>query len=352
VQAATWKGIRQRFSTLNRGLIPFMSILIFNRKNVRELLPMAECMDVMADALAALARGEAIQPLRPVMWLPERTAALAVMHSYLDGPKAVGLKAITVFPGNHGTIYDSHQGVVLLFEAEHGRVQAIADASSITEIRTAAVSGTATRLLARESAAELAILGSGSQARAHLEAMLIARRIRRTRVWSRSPESARRFAEQESRARGIPVQAVDSVEEAVAGAEIICTTTASSEPVLKGKWLAEGAHINAVGACIASARELDSAAVVRSSLFVDRRESVLKESGDFLFPREEGSIDENHIRGEIGEVLTGQVPGRISLREITLFKSLGLAIEDLAAANHIFRKGLERGVGTPFDLDG
>ncbi len=327
-----------------------MTTLILSRQQVSDLLPMAECMEVMADALSALARGEAILPLRLVVWLPQRDGLLTVMPSYLQDLKTVGVKAITVFPGNHGTIFDSHQGVVLLFDAGHGCLEAIVDAASITAIRTAAVSGVATRILARKDAGDLAILGSGIQARAHLEAMLLARPIRRVRVWSRTSGNALRFADRESARHGIHVEATASAMQAVSGADLICTTTSALTPVLKGEWLSEGAHLNAVGSCIAAARELDTAAVVRSRLFVDRRESALNEAGDFLLPFTEGIIGADHIKGEIGEVLTGKVPGRTSPADITLFKSLGLAIEDLAAAHHALRKAREAGVGTPLDL--
>jgi alanine dehydrogenase len=313
---------------------------------------MSECMEVMADALCALARGDAILPLRPVMWLPEREAALAMMPSCLHSLKALGLKAITVFPGNLGTAYESHQGVVLLFEAEHGGLKAIVDASSITAIRTAAVSGVATRILAREDAGDLAILGSGTQARMHLEAMLTARPVGRVRVWSRKDDNARRFAERESIRHRIRVEPMNSAENAVAGADIICTTTSSSEPVLRGSWLSEGAHINAVGTCVAGARELDTEAVVHSALFVDRRESAFSEAGDFLIPKREGVIGDDHVRAEIGEVLTGMKPGRTSPKDITLFKSLGLAIEDLAAAYHVYTRAMRCGAGSQLELGG
>jgi alanine dehydrogenase len=241
---------------------------------------------------------------------------------------------------------------VLLFEGEHGSLRAILDASEVTAIRTAAVSGVATRLLARESAGDLAILGSGVEARTHLEAMLAVRRIRRVRVWSPTPEKCERFAEREGKRHGITVEATDTAESAVASADLICTTTSSRDPVLKGKWIAPGAHINAVGSSIKSARELDTAAVLRSRLFVDRRESTLNEGGDFLFPKAEGAIGDDHILGEIGDILLGTVRGRESNEEITLFKSLGLAVEDLAAAQLVYARAVAEGAGTWVELGG
>ena len=329
-----------------------MKVLIVNQGEVARLLPMDECMDVMAKTLTALARGEAIQPLRLVMRLPEKVGALGVMPSYLGNIASMGLKVISVFPGNHGTKYDSHQGAVLLFEAKHGQLLSLMDASAITAIRTAAVSGVATRLLARENANTLAILGSGVQARTHLAAMLEARKIKRAQVWSRNAERAREFAERETQRHGIPVSAAPTVQEAVAEADIICTTTAALEPILRAEWIAKGTHINAVGSSIPTTRELDTAAVKNARLYVDRRESTLNEAGDFLFAKREGAIDDAHIVGEIGEILTGSVAGRRTSDEITLFKSLGLGIEDLAAANHVYAKAVETGAGVSVELGG
>jgi ornithine cyclodeaminase len=306
-------------------------------------------MDVMAEALKTLARGEAILPLRPVMWLPERVGALGMMPGYLGDIERMGLKIVSVVPGNHGTEYDSHIGAVLLYETKHGQLLAIIDASEITAIRTAAVSGVATRLLAREDASDLAILGSGVQARSHLKAMRIARNIRRVRVWSRNPDHAQQFGARESQAHGIPMF---TVPEAVAGADIICTTTSAPEPVLNGEWITAGAHVNAVGSSVPFTRELDTAAVVNSRLFVDRRESTVNEAGDFLFPKKEGAIGDDHILGEIGEILLGKVKGRQSADEVTVFKSLGLAVEDIASAQHIYAKAVEKGMGTAVELGG
>ena len=329
-----------------------MKVLIVNQSEVVELLPMAECIDVMVETLKALARGETILPLRPIMWLPERVGALGLMPGYMDNIKSMGVKVITIFAGNQGTQYDSHIGAVLLFEAEHGVLQAIMDASSITGIRTAAVSGLATRLLARDDAHDLAILGSGVQAQTHLDAMLCVRPIKRVRVWSRNADNAKHFADKESRKRGITVEPIASAQQAVAGADIICTTTSSPEPVLRGEWIAAGAHINAVGSSVPFTRELDTQAVVKSRLFVDRRESTLNEAGDFLMPKKEGALGDEHILGEIGELLLDKVKGRQSPQDITLFKSLGIAVEDVASAYHIYKQANKKGRGTWVELGG
>jgi len=329
-----------------------MDTLIIPQSLVPELLPMAECIDVMAEALLALAKGDAVLPLRSMVWMPDQSGLLGLMPAYLGAPRSLGLKVISYLPGNHGGDRDSHQGAVLLFDTATGGLLAMIDASSITAIRTAAVSGLATRLLAREDAGDLALLGSGVQASTHLEAMRAVRKLRRVRVCSLSLPRAQAFARHHEKTLGFSIEAVATAKEAVLGADLICTTTPSREPVLFGDWIDAGAHINAVGACFAAARELDTAAVVRSRLYVDRRESALAEAGDFLLPKTEGAIGDDHIVGEIGEILAGRVPARRSPREITLFKSLGIAIEDLAAAHRIHEHARVLGKGIAVDFGG
>lgn len=328
-----------------------MSVRIVTQAQVRELLTMRECVDVMEEALETLARGDAVLPLRTMTRLPDGSGLLGLMPAYLGAPAVLGLKAVSVFPGNHGTPYESHQGAVLIFEVEHGSLLAMIDASSITGIRTAAVSGVATRALAREDAGDLAILGTGVQAETHLAAMHAVRTLRRVRVWGRDAARARAFAER-GLALGLRIEVMDTARTAVDSADVICTTTAAKTPVLEGAWLAPGVHINAVGACFKDARELDTAAVAGSRMIVDRRESALAEAGDFLIPRAEGVIGDDHIAGELGDVLMDRVRGRRSRDERTLFKSLGIAIEDLAAAHWIWRKAEQLDMGTKLDFGG
>ena len=318
-----------------------MSVLLIDDKTVERLLPMAECLDLMERTLAALAQGEAVVPLRSIVWMPRKVGALGLMPGFLASENVVGVKAVTYFPGNEGTELDSHQGAVLLYESERGRLLAICDATSITAIRTAAVSGVATRALARKDADDLALVGSGVQARTHLAAMLSVRRLTRVRVASKDLGRARSFARREGERHGIAIQPCATVEEAVRNASIVCTVTSAREPVVRGEWLAPGTHVNAVGSSVPFARELDTAAVVRSRLYVDRRESAVHEAGDFLIPRSEGAVGDDHIVGEIGEVVIGRVAGRRDASEITLFKALGLAVEDVASARHVYRKALE-----------
>ena len=329
-----------------------MDTLIVPQSLVPELLPMDECIETMQQALLALAHHDAVLPLRSMVWMPDRSGLLGLMPAYLGAPRSLGLKVISYLPGNHGTDRDSHQGAVLLFDTGSGQLLAMIDATSITAIRTAAVSGLATRLLAREDAGDLALVGSGVQASSHLDAMRAVRTLRRVRVCGVSLDGARRFARRHETRLGCPIEAVSGAKEAVDGADLICTTTSSREPVLFGDWISPGAHVNAVGACFANARELDTAAVVRSRLYVDRRESALAEAGEFLIPKAEGAIGDNHIVGELGEILAGRVTARRTRDDITLFKSLGIAVEDLAAAHRIHERARATGKGIAVDFGG
>jgi ornithine cyclodeaminase/alanine dehydrogenase-like protein (mu-crystallin family) len=329
-----------------------MKVLFVNEAGVRDLLRMDSCVGLMKSALTALSRGDVVLPLRSKVWLPDHSGLLGLMPGFLGDPKSFGLKVVAVMPGNHGTPYDSHQGVVMLFGVEHGEPLAVIDASAITAIRTAAASGAATDALARADAEDLALIGSGVQARTHLAAMKVVRPLKRVRVWSRSRANADRFAREESAVAGVPIEVGRTAEETVRDADLVCTTTSSKEPVLEGGWLSPGAHVNAVGACFPSSRELDTEAVRRARLYTDSRESCVNEAGDFLIPREEGAITDAHLVGEVGEVLLGRVPGRRSSDEITIYESLGVAVEDLAAAHAIHRRALETGAGTWLEWGG
>lgn len=304
---------------------------------------MGECIEVMAEALTALERGNMSMPLRSVFRPPDAGSLMGLMPAHrVDA--AYGLKAICIFPGNPARGLDAHQGAVLLFDGETGELRAAMNASAITEVRTAAVSGVATLLLARDDARELAILGAGVQARAHVAAMGAVREFERVRVWSRTPEHAQALAED------VGAEAVASAEEALAGADVVCTTTTAAKPIVRLEWLAPGAHVNAVGSSIPTTRELDTATMAAASLFVDRRESTLNESGDYLLAAAEGAIGPEQIRAELGELLTGKGKGRTSDDELTVFKSLGLAAEDLAAAEHLYGRAREDGAGTEVEL--
>ena len=326
-----------------------MDVLVLSAKDVERLLPMRECINVMRDALAALARGEALVPLRMVMRMPDASGFLGVMPGYIapngrDGG-ALGMKAVSVFPGNAKRDIDTHQGAVLLFEADTGRLSALMDGATITAIRTAAVSGVATDVLARKDAAELAILGAGVQARTHLEAIAAVRPLGRARIWSRNPEHARALVDEQRRHFQFPLETAPTAEAAVRRADIVATVTASPEPILQRPWLKDGAHINAVGSSIPTAREIDSATMAAARLFVDRRESALNEAGDVLIPMREGAFGADHIEAELGEVLIAKNKGRQSPTELTLFKSLGLSVEDVASAAYIAKRARAEGIG-------
>ena len=329
-----------------------MKVLFVNEPGVHELLTMKDCVPLMRDALISLTNGDVVLPLRSKLRLPDGSGVLGLMPGYLGNPRSFGLKVVTVMPGNHGTPFDSHQGVVMLFGVEHGEPLAILDATAITAIRTAAASAAATDALANPDAGDLALVGSGAQARTHLAAMRSVRTLRRVRVWSRTRANAERFAREESERSGVAIEVSDGAADAVRDADIVCTTTAAREPVLRGEWLARGAHVNAVGACFSTSRELDSDAVRRARFFTDCRESCLNEAGDFLIPREEGAIDDTHLLGDLGDVFLRKVPGRVSHDDITIFESLGIAIEDLASAHFIHRRAIETGAGTWLEWGG
>ena len=322
-----------------------MAILVLNQSEVEQLLDMEGCIEAMAGILEALARGELFQPLRSIAFPPGESSGIGLMPAHRSGASAAySLKTICIFPDNPTRGLDAHQGTVTLFSGETGQVRALMNASAITAIRTAAVSAVATRLLAREDASELAILGSGVQGRSHIEAMRALKPWKRIRIASRTHEHAQALAKETG------ADAVESVEEAVHGADVVVTATNSSEPVLRHEWLKPGAHVNAVGSSIKTARELDTATIVASSLFVDRRESTLNEAGDYLVPFQEGAIGPDHIKAEVGEILTWAHPGGTAPDELTVFKSLGLAVEDLAAAEYVVRRAQETGTGTTVEF--
>lgn len=323
-------------------------MLVLNRTQVEDLLPMPECIRLMEAALSALARGDTQQPPRTAMHLADGTTL--TMPACVGLPAALGVKVISVFPKNHERGKDSHQGAVLAIDPETGEILALLEGGAITAIRTAAVSALATRLLANATADDLAILGAGVQARTHLEAISVVRTLRRIRIWNRSLEHARHLAETALAPAGVRIEVMTTAAEAVRGASIICTVTGSPTPVLEGGWISDGAHINAVGAHTPETRELDTAAVTRAKIFVDLRESALREAGELLTPIKERRLRTADIQAELGEVIVGTNPGRRSNEEVTLFKSLGLGIEDVVAAWHVVSAAHRLGIGTEVPL--
>lgn len=305
--------------------------------DVRAALALPELIGAMERALAAFSAKRVDQPVRTAIEVRDRTF-FASMPAYDGAHGILGAKLVTVFPENAARGLHTHLAAISLFDAETGELAAVMDGRYITELRTAAASAVSVRHLARADAGTLAILGSGVQARSHLEALRLVREFGEIRAWSPAREHLREFA------RG-PVRAAKSAEEAVRGADVTLVATNAVTPVIASEWVSDGAHVIAIGACRPSQREIDPELVARASLFTDSRAAILKESGDVIQSMREGRFGEEHVRGELGEVINGDKPGRQSENEVTLFKSLGLAIEDLTAADLVYRRARELGRG-------
>lgn len=317
--------------------------IVLSEHDVRQLLRMPDLIVEMEDALRAYSAGGVTQPLRTVMSVGD-LAFFGVMPAYRAEPAALGTKLVTVTPGNAERGLPTHLATILLHDPQTGELRAVLDGRLITEARTAAVSAASTRSLARAEASVLAILGSGVQARSHLEAIAIVRHLTEVRVWSPTPEHRANFVRSVGDSN-FAVRDAGSAREAVDGADIIVTATASPTPVLEGSWVSAGAHICAVGSARPNMRELDTALIARARVYVDSRQAALAEAGDLVIPIEEGRWTADKIVGELGELLAGRVPGRMSPGEITIFKSLGMAIEDVAAADLVYRRAAEVGLG-------
>jgi ornithine cyclodeaminase/alanine dehydrogenase-like protein (mu-crystallin family) len=324
------------------------SVLILSHGDVTAALPPDACADAMAEVLAAHARGQAQMPLRSVVRFDGAAGFMGLMPAWRGGEEPVfALKTLCLMPGNPARGLDTHQGTVTLFDGATGVPTAILDASAVTAVRTAAVSAVATRTLAREDARVLAILGAGVQGKAHLQALVGVRGFEDVRVYSPTEAHARAVA---AAGDGL-ARVVSSAEDAVRGADVVVTATSAREPVLRRDWLEAGAHVNAVGASTPSVRELDVDTVAACALFCDSRESLRNEAGEYLLALEQGAIPgENHVRGELGEVLAGSAPGRLHADELTVFRSLGLAVEDLAAAECAVARARRMGIGTEVEL--
>ncbi len=326
-----------------------MSLRVLNGDAVRAVLGMEPCIALMREAMTLAANGEAVQPVRTGLAVPDGRGGLGVMPGYIARPHRIGVKAVTVFPGNHGTALGSHQGMVLLCDAANGQPLAIVEARAVTAIRTAAASAVATDVLARRGGGTLAILGCGDQAAAHLEALQLVRDFAHTVVWGRDGSKARTFADQQSRRLGRRIDVAQSAQAAIAAADVICTTTAAAEPVLFGEWLRQGQHLNVVGSSIPATAEVDSEAVLRSRYFVDYEPSARALAGEFARAVKAGVVGEHHMLGSIGEVLAGALAGRRDDDDITLFKSLGMIGEDLIAADFAVREAERLGLGCAVD---
>ena len=316
------------------------------------MLQASECVALMDAVLRGVSNGGAVQPIRTRITPAGVPGALGIMPGFIAEPRALGIKVVTVFEANFAKGIPSHQGAVLLFDADEGALQGMFDAGAITAVRTAAASAVATRALANTHAHTLAILGYGEQATRHVEAMLLVRPIRLVRIWGRSQTRAMEFAARVADVHGIDAHAELTVDAAVAGADIICTITAARKPVLYGASVPSGCHVNLVGSSFPDAREVDSALVARSRFFVDCRPMVEALGGEIHQAIEEGSITEGHILGEIGEVLANRIPGRQSATDVTVFKSVGLIAGGSRGGGSSLPSRKRNGNGLWYDLVG
>lgn len=323
---------------------------LLTEQHVQSLLPMPDLIAAMEAALARFSAGDALQPVRTVLSVGPTQAFFGVMPAYLPEPASLGAKLVTVFNGNHDRGLPSHLATILLLDPDTGALQALMDGRYITEARTAAVSAVSARHLARADAAVLALIGSGVQARSHLEALAEVRPLREARVWSPRAGSRERFVADMAGHVAVPLRATATAADAVRGADLIVLATASPTPVLDAAWVAPGAHVMSVGACRPDQREMDPALVAAARLFVDSRAAALVESGDVVMGIGEGRFTADHVLGELGEVVLGRRPGRHADDAITIFKSLGMAVEDVVAADLVLRRAIETGAGTELTL--
>ena len=323
---------------------------VLTEAHVRSLLPLSDLVTAMEMALARFSAGDVLQPVRSVLMVGPQQAFFGLMPAYVADPPQLGAKLVTVFGDNHRRGLPSHLATILLLDPDTGALIALMDGRYITEARTAAVSAVSARHLARADASTLAILGTGVQARSHLEALAAVRPIRDVRVWSPTPASRERFVAEMSGHVPAAITAAVSAEAAVRGADIIVLVTSSPSPVVEAAWVAAGAHVISVGACRPDQREMDPALVARARLVVDSRAAALVESGDVVLGLAEGRFDVGHVAGELGDVVRGALAGRTAADEITIFKSLGMAVEDVVAADLVYRRALESGAGTDLTL--
>ena len=318
-----------------------MNLQIVDAAQVASLLPMSECIDAMAMAMSAVSRGSLSMPARLIMPLVDESGYFAVMPGSLASPKVYGAKIVSLNPANPAKGRPAIQGFVALFDHDTGRPVALLDGAAITALRTAAASGLATRLLARHDAATLGLFGCGVQATSHLEAICAVREIREVRVFGRSQDKARAFARANAGNTPASIVAVADPRHA-AECDVVCTITDAKEPILLGEWMRPGAHVNLVGAHTPTAREADTALIARGRVYVDSLAAAWREAGDLLSPFNEGVIDRRHVVGEIGNVLLGDIGGRTSVDDITVYKSLGVIAQDLVAAHTAYRNLLSR----------
>lgn len=327
----------QRFRLLNEG-------------QVQSLLPMGDLVSAMETAIARFSAGEVLQPVRTVLMVGPTKVYFGLMPAYIPAPASLGAKLVTVYSGNPAQQLPSHLATIILLNPDTGALLALMDGRYITEARTAAVSAVSTRKLAKADASRLAIIGSGVQARSHLEAYAQVKTLRDVRIWSPKQASRDQFVTDMRGHVSASLRATATAEEAVRGADLIVLVTSSPTPVIEDGWVSPGAHVVCVGACRPDQREMPPALVARARLYVDSRAAALVESGDVVQGIKDGLFGPDHVRGELGEVVLGRVAGRSSDADITIFKSLGMAVEDVVAADLVYRRAVETGTGTELTL--
>lgn len=323
---------------------------IIVQSDVERLLPVGACVDVMRQAMIATSARNVTLPIRQFMPIPDAAGKLAIMPGTLGDPACFGIKLVCKYDRPYGDPLGTHVGMVLLFDSVKGIPLAMIEGSSLTAIRTSAASALATDILARKDAKRLAIIGNGEQAMRHVHAMRAVRDISSISIWGRDAQRATAFAEEVTAATQLPTTAASSTTEAVRDADIICTTTSAKEAVLFGKDLQPGQHVNLVGSAIPTTAEVDDEAVARSRFYVDYREAAMAAAGELLGAIDRGMVTEDHIIGEIGEVAGGKTSGRQNDDEITIYKSLGVASQDLAAAHAVYMLAEDENGGTTIDL--
>jgi ornithine cyclodeaminase/alanine dehydrogenase-like protein (mu-crystallin family) len=325
--------------------------LLLTEGDLRRTLSMSDLIPAMRDALAGFSRGDVVQPVRPTLKIEPAGGYYSVMPAHLRDRQggALGMKSVTFFPSNAGGPFPTHLATVLLLDPTTGALVALLDGRFITEMRTAAVTAVSVDLLARRDARHLAILGSGVQARSHLEAVGLVRRLESVRVWSRTAAHAARFAAEMAGTVSCRLETAATVRDAMRGADIVVAVTAAREPITDAAWLEPGMHLCAVGSSAPDMRELDAETVARARVFVDSRSAAEVEAGDLLLARRDGRIGPNHVVAELGEVAAGAA-GRRTADEITLFKSLGLAVEDVVTARLAVARATELSIGTSLAL--
>lgn len=346
-------GLGKQREPAKEGWCEMMKLKIISGDIVRKVVSMSQAIVAVREAYIQLSTGRAVLPLRIQVPVKKHNGITLFMPAYLSESKALGAKIVSVFPGNARKRLPTIFAAVIVVDSETGQPQALIDGSYLTALRTGAASGVATELLSRPDSRAVAIIGAGIQARTQLEAVCTVRKIEKVRVYDCLLERAHAFVE-EMKARGslIPenITAVDSPAHAVSEADIICAATTSSSPVFVDKDLSPGVHINGVGSYIPEMQEIPPETVVRAKVVVDSRTACLEEAGDLIIPIKEGLIDEGHIHAEIGEIAVGKVSGRESEDEITFFKSVGLAVQDVAVAELVWQKARERGLGLDVEL--